>query len=120
LQTEQAAALPEGSREPALVISSNPSTPSGGELDSWEVLKQSHAFMKENGLSRPLLVAQAFHVGRFTLQARKQGMTGLIVPAGLPREFDPNSLQRWTRNEKEWAKRELPGILYLELVSHKL
>jgi hypothetical protein len=120
LQNEIAEALPESSRKPALIIEGIPSTFSGGEVDSWEVLKYSHVFMKKNGLSRPLIVAQAFHVGRVTLQAKKQGMAGLIVPAGLPREFDPNSVQPWTRSQEKWAKRELLGIPYLRLVSHKL
>ena len=40
LQNEIAAALPDGIRNPALVIEGNPSTSFGGELDSWEVLKQ--------------------------------------------------------------------------------
>lgn len=67
-----------------------------------------------------LLVAQAFHVGRVTLQAKKQGMNGLIVPPGLPREFDPNSLQKWTTSQRAWVMRELPGIAFLKFVSRKL
>ncbi|HXH04847.1 MAG TPA: hypothetical protein VNI82_00260 [Candidatus Nitrosotenuis sp.] len=120
LQNEIAAALPEGSREPALVIEGNPSTSSGGGLDSWEVLNQTRKYMAEHGLSRPLLVTQASHAGRVTLQAKKQRIAGLIVPKGLPREFDPDSVQSWTRSQKEWAMREVPGILYLKFVSHKL
>jgi len=120
LQSEIALALPENSPSPALVVEGKPSTSSGGELDSWAVLQQAHEFMKENDLRRPLLVAQAYHVGRVTLQAKKQGMSGLIVPRGLPNEFDPDSMQPWTTSRINWAMREIPGIAYLKLVSHKL
>lgn len=119
LQSEIAAALPD-EYKPALVVKGKPSTSTGDELDSWAVLQRAHIYMKENDLSRPLLVAQAFHVGRVALQAKKQGMNGLIVPAGLPRDFDPNSIQKWTTNQKDWAKREIPGIPYLKFKLHKL
>lgn len=120
LQHEIAAALPSGSPKSALIIEGNPSTAAGGELDSWAVLEQAHDYMKEHGLSRPLLVAQAFHVGRVALQAKKQGINGCIVPAGLPREFDPDSTQKWTTSQINWAMRELPGIPYLKFVAQKL
>lgn len=120
LQNEIAAALPEETSAPALVVVGQPSTAAGDELDSWTVLQQAHTFMRENALSRPLLVAQAFHVGRVTLQAKSQGMNKLIVPSGLPREFDPTSRQKWTTNRKDWAKREIPGIPYLKFKQHKL
>lgn len=120
LQGEVAEALPEEAPNPALVIKGKPSTSSGGELDSWEVLRQCKQYMDEFGLRRPLLVAQAFHIGRVALQAEKQGMTGLIVPSDLPREFDPESIQPWTRSRGQWIRRELPGIAYLKFISHKL
>jgi hypothetical protein len=105
-------------RRPSMVVEGSPSTSMGGEIDSWEVLLRAHAFMKENGLRRPLLVAQAYHIGRVSVQAVKQGMEP-IVPAGLPRLFDPNSIQPWTRSAKLWALREVPGMAYLRF-RHKL
>lgn len=120
LQNEIAAALPEDFPKPALIVEGKPSTAAGDELDTWGVLQQVYAYMKENNLHRPLLVAQAFHIGRVTLQAKTQGMHGLIVPAGLPREFDPNSIQKWTTTQMEWAKREIPGIPILKYKLHKL
>lgn len=112
VQTEIAQALPT-EVNPVLVVEGVPSTKSGGELDSWAVLEQCHEYMQAHNLQRPLLVAQAFHVGRVAVQARKQGINGVIVPQGLPREFDPESLQKWTTSQAEWAKRELPGLVYL-------
>lgn len=120
LQTEIASALPDDAPKPALVIEGRPSTSLGGELDSWAVLEQALDHMKRNNLEHPLLVAHAFHVGRVALQARKLGMSKLIVPSGLPRAFDPNSTQQWTTSRIKWAMRELPGIAYLRFVTHKL
>lgn len=113
-QGEIAQALPENFA-PALVIEGAPSTRSGGQLDSSAVLQRCNEYMQENNLNRPLLVAQALHVGRVAVQAKKLGMSGLIVPEGLPREFDPDSLQKWTISQAEWVKRELPGMAYLAI-----
>lgn len=115
LQQEIAEALPEDELHPALVIRGNPSTSFGGGLTTWEVLQISGRYMESAGLSRPLLVAQAFHVGRVAMQAKRQGLTGLIVPAGLPTDFDPNSIQPWTRSRGRWVRRELLGIAYAKL-----
>ncbi len=119
VQQEITSALPQSAPRPALVIEGRPSTSTGSELDSWEVLRQSHNYMKEHGLERPLLVAQAFHIGRVTLQAIKQGMEDPIVPPNLPREFDRESSQLWTRCAALWVPRELAGMIYLK-ANHKL
>jgi hypothetical protein len=88
------------------VIRGNPSTSTGGELDSWEVLLRAGVHMREMGLNRPVIMAQA------------QNMQPVVL-AGLPREFDKNSNQPWTRNAKLWALRELAGMAYLR-ANHKL
>jgi hypothetical protein len=120
LQGEIDAALPEQSPATALVIEGQPSTANGEGLTSWGFLLKAQDFMEENHLHRPLLVAQAFHVGRVTLQAKKQRMDGLIVPPDLPREFDPDSTQKWTTNRYQWAKRELRAIPYFKFIAHEL
>lgn len=121
LQHEIAEALPEDYPAPALVIEGEPSTASGAELDTWEVLSQAHTYMKEHGLSKPMLVGQAYHVGRGTRQAKTQGMNNVIVPTGLPREFDPESTQKWTRSRKDWLMRENPiGFAVLKYKLHRL
>jgi len=98
----------------AHVVEGSPSTMGGGELDSWRVLEAAAGYMEQHQLSRPLLVAQAYHVGRVTLQAKKQGLSP-IVPADLPRLFDHHSTQPWTRSARAWRMRELPGLAYLKL-----
>jgi hypothetical protein len=50
----------------------------GKYLDCWEVLDQSQDYMKEYGLNHPLLLAQAYHIGRFTLQALAHGMEPVV------------------------------------------
>lgn len=121
LQNEIADALPKiCSRKPALKIEGQPSTISGQGLDSWEVLRRSFGYMKDKNIQRPLLIAQAYHVGRIALQAKKQGMDKMIVPEDLPDKFDPNSIQPWTTNRTKWAKREIIGLPYLKFMLHKL
>lgn len=101
-------------RTPELTIKGDPSTALGSKLDSWEVLRQIKDFMDEHDLSNPLIVAQAFHVGRVAMQAVKLGMDP-ITPKDLPREFDPNSTQIWTRSKELWIPREIIGMSYLKI-----
>lgn len=114
LQKEVAEAMGESNRRPSLIIEGEPSTSTGGELDTWQVLKQAREFMDEHGLNNPILVAQAYHIGRVCLQAIKQDMEP-IVAVGLPRQFDPESTQFWTRDKRLWIPRELIGIAYLKV-----
>lgn len=67
LQQEIADALPNEVSKPALTIKGDPSTKFGSELDSWTVLLRAGEYMRKHDLQRPLLVAQAYHVGRFSL-----------------------------------------------------
>jgi hypothetical protein len=113
LQGEIADALPPSSCRPALVIRGELSTSVGNKVDSWAVFEQARSFLAERGLTRPLLVAQAFHVTRVAREAERQGMRP-IVPRGLPRTFDPESTQPWTRNAALWVLREVTGLLYLK------
>ncbi len=95
-------------------VEGDPSTGLGGDLDSWGVLTQAKGFMEERGLNRPLIIAQAHHVTRVAMQAAKQDMIPAI-PEGLPRIFDPESTQIWTRNRNFWAPREAVGSVVLKL-----
>lgn len=97
----------------AHTIRGNPSTGTGGELDSWQVLLQAREYMRENDLHRPVIFAQAYHVGRVAAQAVKLDMNP-IIPAGLPKEFDPDSDQVWTQRAAMWIPRELIGMVYLK------
>jgi hypothetical protein len=112
LQGEIADALPPSAPAPALVVRGELSTSLGNQVDSWAVFERVRPFLAERGLSRPLLVAQAFHVGRVAREAERQGLRP-VVPAGLPRRFDRASTQRWTRNVALWVSREIPALAYL-------
>lgn len=116
MQQEIANALEDQGSSAHFVIKGDPSTAVGGQLDSWGVLTQARQHMQERGLTRPVLVAQAHQIGRFTMQALALGMDP-IVPEGLPADFDPESTQFWTRNRGLWFIRETVGIPYLRLRS---
>lgn len=88
-------------------------TLTGQHTGSWGELEQAAAYMRAHDLHHPILVAQAFHVGRVALQAEKIGLDP-IVPPGLPRRFDRRSVQPWTRNRALWAIREFPGAYVLK------
>lgn len=114
VQGEIAEALAESESDhiPNLIIQGNPSTSTGGELDSWCMLEQAREYMDDNKLNSPILIAQSYHIGRLCLQAIKQGMEPVITD-GLPDEFDPESTQFWTRDKKLWIPREVIGMTYL-------
>lgn len=98
------------------VITGDPSTSIGTQLDSWQVLSRAKAYMEQHDLEHPILVGQAHQMGRLTLQAIKLGLDP-IVPEGLPVTFDPASSQFWTRNRGAWVLRETIGIPYLRATS---
>jgi hypothetical protein len=112
LQSEIAQALPPDCQPAYLFTIRTPETPGEEYLDSWGVLQQAYSAMAVEKCNRPLIVAQAHHVGRVAAQAARIGMTP-VVRSGLPREFDRHSAQWWTRSRLRWASREVPGLLFL-------
>jgi hypothetical protein len=80
---------------------------------SWGVLVEAKKYMDEVELHRPLMVAQACHIGRVAMQAEKLGMANIIIPDGLPGNFDQQSEQRWTRSLGLWVPREIIGSFVL-------
>jgi len=90
-------------------VSNNVGTVGG----SWKVLVEAKKYMDENKLSHPMMAAQAFHVGRVAMQAEELGMTNIVIPEALPRNFDPNSDQFWTRSLGAWVPREVIGSFVL-------
>jgi hypothetical protein len=101
----------ETGQEPTLTIDKHRTE--GKYLDCWEVLDQAQAYMKEHKLNHPLLLAQAHHIGRFTVQALSHGMEPVVLP-GLTEEFDKKSTQWWTRSLSMWAVRETIGLPVLD------
>ncbi len=83
-------------------------------LDTYEVLRQVRVEMKKEGLRRPLLVAHSAHIARVDAVARKMGMDTIVL-AGLPRVWDHQSTQIWTRNYSFWLFRESLAILVYKL-----
>lgn len=90
--------------------SANTSASTGG---TWKELGLAKSFAGEFW-EYPVIVAQAYHVGRVSKQARKIGMHP-VVSLNLPPIFDPNSTQWWCRNSLLWALREIPGALILRM-----
>lgn len=83
------------------------------EGGSWNTLLFANSVMNNEGLSRPLMIAQAHHIGRVAMQAKKLGMES-IVPENLPGTFDADSNQIWTRSLAMWVPREVLGSFVLK------
>lgn len=78
----------------------------------WNVLEIANDYMRDNDLSRLVIVGHACHIGRVAMQAQKLGMN-VIVPSGLPRQFDRDSQQFWTRSKGIWVPAELAAAYKL-------
>lgn len=97
----------------AVVVDGATSNATGSVGGSWEILAEAKRFMDEKGLRSPLMVAQAFHIGRVAMQATRVGMGNVIVPEDLPAVFDEESRQAWTRSASLWLPREVVGSFVL-------
>lgn len=96
-----------------VVVEGAVSNAMGSVGGSWGILVKAKEYMDEAELSRPLMVAQAFHIGRVAMQAEKIGMKNIIIPEQLPRMFDEASDQIWTRSRRLWVPREVLGSAVL-------
>jgi hypothetical protein len=85
----------------------------GVGVGTWGTLVAAQEFMAERQLVRPMMVAQAFHIGRIAMQAKKLHMDS-IIPANLPTSFDEESDQIWTRSRAMWVPREVLGSFVLK------
>jgi hypothetical protein len=106
-------ALPDHAPEPVATTEGEISRTLGGGLGTWGTFLVAQGYMAEHHLARPIIVAQAHHVGRTAMQAVKLGMRP-ILPTQLPKQFDPESLQPHTRSRQAWIPRELAGALFLK------
>lgn len=102
------------SAQPDVVVEGALSNTMGSVGGSWGILVEAKRYMDEEQLAHPLMVAQAFHIGRVAMQAAKAGMENIIIPEDLPRGFDAESEQRWTRSLGLWVPREVIGSLALK------
>lgn len=84
----------------------------GQGVGTWGALVVARRYMQENDLHRPIMVAQAHHIGRVVRQGLKLGID-FVVPEDLPANFDLTSGQWCTRSEGLWVPREVLGSLVL-------
>ena len=109
-----AEAFPSWGRTPDLVTGGAISTAMGGGTGTWGSWLQVRTYMQEQGYGNALIVAQAFHVGRVAMQAMRLGIQPILAP-DLPKQFDADSDQLWTRSRHLWRMREAIGIPVLKL-----
>ncbi|HEX8762767.1 MAG TPA: hypothetical protein VF733_03325 [Candidatus Saccharimonadales bacterium] len=100
--------------EEDVLVEERVSTTFGRGVGTWGTLLAAKDFMQENQLERPLMVAHAHHVGRIVMQGEHKDMQmSSIVLGNLPRQFDRDSAQWWTRSVALWLLREIPGAKML-------
>lgn len=88
---------PEGEKAYAHIID-GPITKMDGQSGTGRALVNARAYMRDNGLAKPLMVAQKYHIDRAVRQAEKLGIRSL-VPPGLPGQFDHRRTEQiWTKN----------------------
>ena len=96
-----------------LVVEGEVSDARGNGVGTWGTLIEAKGFMETHELSKPLMIAQAYHIGRVAMQAQKLQMDA-IIPGNLPTRFDRESAQPWTRSRTMWVPREVIGSLVLK------
>lgn len=94
-------AMPDGEKIVAHIVEGDVTNIKGQGVGTWGTLVEARQFMEENGLKNPLMVAQAYHVGRVVRQASKLGISS-VLPEYLPKDFDKYSDQFWTRSLLLW------------------
>ncbi|HSX32514.1 MAG TPA: hypothetical protein VLF43_04570 [Candidatus Saccharimonadales bacterium] len=106
-------AVPNGEADMAYVVEGPVTNSKGQGVGTWGTLVEAQQYMEENGLSKAMMIAQAYHINRVVKQAAKLGMSS-IVPEGLPTDFDRNSEQIWTRSPYLWIPFNTLGSLILK------
>jgi hypothetical protein len=103
-------AMPNGENRMALITES---ATTNIKARTWDTLVEAHAYLEENELDAPIMIAQAYHINGVVKQAAKLGITSL-VPGWLPTNFDQNSEQPWTRSAFLWVPYNALGSLILK------
>ena len=106
-------ALPDGDNLMAHIVEGEATNIKAQGVGTWGTLVEAHHYMEENDLQHPLMIAQAYHIGRVIRQAAKLGIDS-IVPEGLPTDFDKTSDQIWTRSAALWIPFNALGSLLLK------
>jgi hypothetical protein len=106
-------AMPGGDSRMAHIVEGDVTNIKAQGVGTWGTLVEAHQYMEEEGLSNPIMIAQAYHIGRVVRQAAKLGIAS-IVPKDLPEAFDKNSEQIWTRSAYLWVPFNALGSLLLK------
>jgi hypothetical protein len=106
-------AMPDGDALVSHVVEGPITNIKAQGLGTWGTFLSAQQYMQEKGLHSPLLVAQAYHVTRSARQAAKLGIQ-VIMPEGLPRQFDWRSKQLWTKSVWLWIPCNTLGSLLLK------
>jgi hypothetical protein len=106
-------ALPDGDELMAHIVEGDVTNIKAQGVGTWGTLVEAHLYMEENDLHSPIMIAQAYHISRVVRQAVKLGISA-IVPEGLPKDFDKDSNQVWTRSAALWIPFNALGSLLLK------
>ena len=106
-------ALPEIEPQMSHIVEGPVTNINAQGVGTWGTLVEARQHMESLGLSSPAMVAQAWHIGRVVKQAARLEIDS-IVPEGLPKDFDPNSDQIWTRSVYLWVPFNALGSLLLK------
>lgn len=77
----------------------------GEYLHSREIAEQAYIFMNQKGWKSAVIVTHQAMEARNDALCAKLGIT-TIAPEGLIIDYDPESVQPWTRNQDAWWQRE--------------
>jgi len=85
----------------------------GRYLDTYEVLSQAKEFCDEKNWNKIILVTHQDQLRRAIRTAGKLGFTVKIPPQTWDIDYNPNSIQPWTRNKWRFKLREiLANLIY--------
>lgn len=84
---------------------------------TWGELSQAKTLMQSYECSRPEILTSGYNIGNVVIQAHALGLDPL-VPNNLPRSFDSQSDQPWTRNRALWTILAVPRIYKLRKNGH--
>jgi hypothetical protein len=106
-------AIPEGDNRMAHIVEGPATNMKAQGVGTWGTWLEARRYMEEHELSKPLVIAQAYHLPRVVKQGAKLGIIS-IVPENLPTDFDKESNQPWTRSPYLWIPFNALGSLLLK------
>jgi hypothetical protein len=104
---------PEGEKAYAHIIDGE-ITKMDGQSGTGKALRNALRYMDEHSLSKPIMVAQKYHIDRVVRQATKLGIQSIVLPE-LPGQFDKQSKQFWTKNKALFVPLNLLAYIKLKM-----